>query len=121
MTKKVTLFAIFAFVATIAMPLLYAAGQEGSWTGEIIDVACHVAKGGKGSGHSECGAKCVRAGLPVGLLVGGTTYLLFSADHKPLNETLADHVGHTVTVTGAKYESAGANAIAVKDWKMAAK
>jgi hypothetical protein len=53
--------------------------------------------------------------------VGDTTYLLVSSDHKPLNATLADHVGHTVEITGEKFESAGANVITVKDWKMAGK
>jgi hypothetical protein len=55
----------------------------------------------------------------VGLLVDGTTYILVGADHKPMNEALAPHVGHTVTVTGERFESKGANMIAVKDFKMA--
>lgn len=120
MSKK--LVALFAIVAVLGLAVanLRAAGA-GSWTGEVIDVACHVSKGAKGAGHSECGAKCVKAGLPVGLLVGDTSYILISADHKPLNDTLAEHVGHTVTVTGNKFESKGANLIAVKDWKMADK
>jgi hypothetical protein len=91
----------------------------GSWTGEVVDVACLVSKSAKGAGHADCGAKCVKAGLPVGLLVGDTTYILVSADHKPMNEALAPHVGHTVTVTGDSFESKGANMIAVKDFKMA--
>jgi hypothetical protein len=109
-------FTIFALVASIGA--LYAA-NTGTWKGEVIDVACHSTKGAKGTGHMDCGAKCVKAGLPVGLLVGDTTYLLVSEDHKPLNATLAEHVGHTVEVTGEKFESAGANVITVKDWKMA--
>lgn len=117
MSKK--LIALFAIVAVLGLAVanLRAAGA-GSWTGEVIDVACHVSKGAKGASHTECGAKCVKAGLPVGLLVGDTTYILISADHKPLNDTLADHVGHTVTVNGDKFESKGANLITVKDWKM---
>ena len=93
--------------------------ESNSWTGEVIDVTCHSMKGATGAAHAECGSKCVKAGLPVGLLVSGTTYLLVGSDHKPLNATLADHVSHTVTVTGEKYETPGANVIVVKDWKMA--
>jgi hypothetical protein len=120
MSKK--LIAVVAIVAVLGLAgaRLMAAGA-GSWTGEVIDVACHASKGAKGAGHAECGAKCIKDGLPVGLLVGDTTYLLISADHKPLNATLADHVGHTITVTGDKFESNGANLITVKDWKMADK
>jgi hypothetical protein len=119
MSKKlVALFAIFAFMAVISGSLLRAADAN-SWTGEVIDVACNSSKGAHGAGHTECGSACVKNGLPVGLLVGDTTYLLVSSDHKPLNATLADHVGHTVVVTGEKFESKGANVIVVKDWKMA--
>lgn len=118
MSKKlVALFAIFAFMAVISGSLLRAEDAK-SWTGEVIDVACHSSKGAHGAGHTECGTACVKNGLPVGLLVGDTTYLLVSSDHKPLNATLADHVGHTITVTGDKYDSKGANVIVVKDWKM---
>jgi hypothetical protein len=120
MTKRVVLMAILA-VALMTTGYIAASSHTGSWTGEVVDVSCLVAKGGKGSEHADCGAKCVKAGLPVGLLVKDTVYLLISADHKSLNATLADHVSHTVTVTGAKYEHPGANVIEVKDWKMASK
>lgn len=127
MSKKViALFAIVAVISFFAAAKLKAddmkmdaKGSMGSWTGEVIDVACYASKGAKGSGHAECGKGCVKAGLPVGLLVDGTTYLLIGSDHKPMNDKLADHVTHMVTVTGTKYESAGANLIEVKDFKMA--
>jgi hypothetical protein len=117
MRKRIALVALFIFATGLAGSLLMAA--EESWTGEVIDVACHISHGAKGAGHAECGAKCVKAGLPVGLLVGKTTYLLVSSDHKALNSQLAEHVGHTITVTGEKYEANGANLITVKDFKMA--
>lgn len=120
MSKKVlAALAVFVLALGIGAALVSAASHTGSWTGEVVDVACLASKGAKGAGHSDCGSKCVKAGLPVGLLVGDTTYILVSADHKPMNETLAPHVGHTVTVTGEKFESKGANMIAVKDFKMA--
>jgi hypothetical protein len=120
MYKKIlALSAVFALLLIAGSYLLAAESGAGSWTGEVIDVTCHAAKGAMGTGHAECGSKCVKEGLPVGLLVNGTTYLLVGSDHKPLNATLADHVSHTVTVTGEKFESPGANVIVVKDWKMA--
>jgi hypothetical protein len=122
MHKKFAAYvAVMVLMAGLGVAVVNATQHEGSWTGEVIDVACHVSKGAKGSSHTECGAKCVKAGLPVGLLVGDTTYILVSADHKPLNATLAEHVGHTVSVTGTRFESKGANMITVKDWKMATK
>ena len=120
MTKKyAVIFAVLAlFVAGVSL-LRAAEGVAGSWTGEVIDVACYSTHGSKGADHMECGAKCIKSGLPVGLLVNGTTYLLINSDHTPLNEKLAAHVGHTVTVNGTKHESPGANVIVVKDWAMA--
>lgn len=123
MSKKIIALSTVLALFLVGAGYLMAAMEKsaGSWTGEVIDVACHSAKGATGSSHAECGAKCVREGLPVGLLVNGTTYLLIGSDHKPLNATLADHVSHTVTVNGEKFESPGANLIVVKDWKMASK
>src|SRR5262245_37122451 len=121
MRKRITLAAILVIVVAAAIGGSYLMAESGSWTGEVIDVACYSTHQSKGAGHMECGAKCVKSGLPVGLLVGDTTYLLVSTDHKPLNEKLAEHVGHTVTVTGEKFEAKGANVITVKDFKMAAK
>lgn len=119
MSKKIAaLFVVFASAAVLLAGLVNAA-QEGTWTGEVVDVACLVTHGAKGKDHMECGVKCVKSGLPVGLLVGDTTYLLVGPDHKPINAALADHVSHTVTVTGEKHESKGANVIVVKNWKMA--
>lgn len=117
MKKSIALVALFVFALTLSGSLLMAA--EGSWTGEVIDVACYASHGAKGAGHTECGTKCVKAGLPVGLLVGDATYLLVSANHEPMNSKLADNVGKTITVTGEKFESNGANLISVKDFKMA--
>jgi hypothetical protein len=120
MSRKTTaLLAVMVMLLGIGAGVLSAMQHQGSWTGEVIDVSCHVSKGAKGASHADCGAKCVKAGLPVGLLVGDTTYLLISADHKAMNDTLAEHVGHTVTVTGTSFESKGANLIEVKDFKMA--
>ena len=120
MSKKFAAF-LAVIVLAVGFGLVNADQNAGSWTGEIVDVACHVSKGATGASHADCGSKCVKAGLPVGLLVGDTTYILVSADHKPMNDALAPHVGHTVVVTGTKFEKPGSNLIAVKDFKMAAK
>lgn len=120
MSKKVVAaLSVLALALGIGIAVVDAMQHAGSWTGEIVDVACLVSKDAKGAGHADCGSKCVKSGLPVGLLVDGTTYILVGADHKPMNEALAPHVGHTVTVTGERFESKGANMIAVKDFKMA--
>lgn len=49
--------------------------------GEIVDLACYLARGGKGPEHATCAAKCAEMGQPIGLAASdGKTYLLM-ADH----------------------------------------
>lgn len=49
--------------------------------GEILDLACYVAHGGKGPEHAKCALKCAEQGQPIGLLADdGKVYVLF-ADH----------------------------------------
>ena len=49
--------------------------------GEIVDLACYLARGGKGPEHAACAAKCAEMGQPIGLAASdGKTYLLM-ADH----------------------------------------
>jgi hypothetical protein len=121
MKKIIALSAVFVLLLVSAGYLMAAMEMKAStWTGEIIDVTCHTAKGAAGEDHAKsCGSACVKNGLPVGLLVDGTTYILVGEHEKPLNAELAEHVGHKVTVTGQKFESPGANVIVVTKFAMA--
>jgi hypothetical protein len=116
MSKKISAFLLVLVILT-AIGSSIASAAEGSWTGEVVDVACTVSKGVSGAEHADCGSQCVKSGLPVGLMVGDTIYILVGADHKTMNESLAAHVGHNITVTGSKSESKGTNVITVKDFK----
>ncbi len=97
-------------------------GTEGSWTGEVLDLACYVAKGAKGADHAGCAKSCVKNGQPMGLLTGDGSLLLLAADHKDgapydavkdlagteaeVSGTLAERDGmKIVTVTGSKAAS----------------
>jgi hypothetical protein len=120
MSKKVcAVLAVVVLMIGIGAALAIAAEDSGTWTGEVVDVACLVAKGAHGAEHADCGSKCVKSGLPVGLMVGDTTYILIGAGHKVMNDSLAAYVGKNVTVTGTKYESKGTSVIEVKDFKTA--
>ncbi len=47
--------------------------------GEILDLACYLAKGAKGEGHAKCAESCVKAGQPMGLLtIDGKVHVLFA-------------------------------------------
>ncbi len=59
-----------------------AAGSPGvTLSGEVLDLACYIAHGGKGPEHAACAVKCAEMGQPIGLAASdGKVYLLL-ADH----------------------------------------
>ena len=80
----------------------HAEGGTQTLTGEVVDVACYLMHGDKGSGkdHADCGQKCVLGGLPVAIKSGDTLYFVVSKDHQPMNKELGPLVGHQVQVMG---------------------
>lgn len=112
--KRLTVAILAAAVAATALafaPALAAEGAKAADTtvkGEVLDLACYVAKGAKGPGHAQCAKECVKGGQPMGLLGSdGTVYLLF-ADHGDPSafDKTKDFAGHQVEITGVK-ESMG--------------
>jgi hypothetical protein len=71
-----------------------------SLTGEIVDTKCHfgVMNPGSGKVHKACAIRCIRGGIPPGLLVrdrSGTTRTLMLAGRIPL-----DRIAEPVTLRG---------------------
>ena len=92
-----------------------ATAQEQTLTGEVVDVMCYLSHGaqGQGSGHADCGKKCIKSGLPVALKVGDQLYLAAMSDHQAANGALADYAGKTVTVHGTVLDRDGQHLIAI--------
>ena len=95
------------FVLAIAAPL-FAAPE--TITGEVISLSCYT------QDKTEIGRKgytCALAtikweGNPAGILTAdGKLYQLTGAVLGKNNIKIADHIAHTVTVTGTVYEKAG--------------
>jgi len=60
-------------------------GKPVTLTGEVVDVSCYTQMGKRGEAHKACGAKCVLAGAPVGLLSAeGTLYILMPEPITPV-------------------------------------
>jgi type 1 fimbria pilin len=79
--------------------------------GEVLDMACYLDHGAHGEKHAQCAATCIESGLPVGIKgEDGKTYLLVG-EHKPLNSTLAQYAGKTITVKGKLASRDGINMI----------
>ncbi len=75
-------------------------------TGEVVDMMCYVDHGAMGDGHAKCAGKCIRGNGPVGIVSDGKAYLVVG-QHKPMNETLAEYAGKTITIKGKMAERGG--------------
>jgi hypothetical protein len=77
-------------------------------TGEVVDVSCYTQLGKRGEAHKACGAKCVLAGAPVGLVTADETlWILMPEPHHPrrdgeasIAKEYSEKMASTVTVSG---------------------
>jgi len=120
--KKYTYLGLFALLACLGLAAT-AAGDSGTWTGEVIDLACYVANGdgGKGADHAKCAKSCVKGGQPMGLLTDDGTLVLLAADHKDGKpyEALKDLAGEKAEVSGSLAERGGMSVVTVTTSKKA--
>jgi hypothetical protein len=98
---------------------------QATLTGEIVDIDClaRLGEAGRGSIHAECARECIRNGMPVGLSVGKTIYMVTLAGDgtdRSANERLAEYAGRQVEVTGRVRESNGFKVFELADVKPAA-
>ena len=95
------------------------AQQEGTWTGEVVDLVCYLTKGVTGASNKECGLTRVKNGQPMGLLTDDGTLVLLAADHKDFEpyEGLKDRVGERAQVTGTLAERDGMKVVMVATWE----
>jgi len=83
-------------------------------TGEIVDTGCYLGHGAKGADHKSCAEKCIAGGMPMGLLVGDTVYLLTMSHENadPYNEA-KKMAADMVQITGPVHERGGMKSIEV--------
>ncbi len=120
MKKPWTYLCLLALLASLGL----AAGaddQEGTWTGEILDLACYVGSGAQGADHAGCAKSCVKNGQPMGLLTDDGTLLLLAANHKDgaAFEALKDLAGEKAAVVGTLAEKDGMKVVTVNGSKAA--
>ena len=109
-------------VASLALPGV-AAGVAAEMTvkGEVVDVACSLAKkdAGKGAGHANCAMVCAKKGQPVGILTADAVYNVVGDYAANNNARMLDFVARNVIVTGEVSEKDGVKSINVKSIKLA--
>ena len=132
MRNVISMMAGGAFVVALAMPVFAGAPTmrtlhrevvtaDMTVKGEVVDVACSVAKkeAGKGAGHANCALVCAKKGQPVGILTADAVYTVIGDYAANSNAKLLDFVARNVVVTGEVTEKDGVKSINVKSIKLA--
>jgi hypothetical protein len=118
MRNLISTAAAALFVAAVAMPVLAA---DVTVKGEMVDVACSMAKkeAGHGPAHANCAMVCAKKGQPVGILTADAVYTVVGDYTANNNAKLLDFVARNVIVTGEVTEEDGVKSINVKSIKLA--
>ncbi len=105
-------FCFFAFEAN-------AQDETKTVSGEVLDMACYMAKGAHGEKHKGCAAACIKDGAPMGLLTSdGKIYLLVeNHNKKEVYAKIKEHAGEKVTVTGTASVKGGLQGLVVDELK----
>ncbi len=118
MRNLISLIATAAFVSSLVPAAL---ASDITVKGEVVDVACSLAKkeAGKGAGHANCAMVCAKKGQPVGILTPDAVYTVVGDYAAGNNAKLLDFVARTVIVIGEVTEKDGQKSINVKSIKLA--
>jgi hypothetical protein len=81
MFLALALILVVGTIATAVTAAEKAAPAGVTVSGEIVDLACYLARGGKGPEHAACAAKCAEMGQPLGLAASDGKVYLLMADH----------------------------------------
>jgi len=99
-----------------------AATKSGSWTGEILDAGCYLARGAMGPNHAECALKCAANGMPLMLLTKEGRAILLTPNHDDPDAyaQLKTMAGSMAVITGTLSERGGVRGIDVTGAQAAA-
>jgi hypothetical protein len=102
-------------MAPAAIPQPAFAQDQVTVKGEIVDLACYLAKGLKGKRHKACAELCAKKGLPIGVLTdAGDVYLLIEDHDDPgPYEAAKGLAGEQAEVSGKKFIKGGVQSIQV--------
>lgn len=92
--------------------------------GEIIDYSCYLQLGKHGTKHRDCGQKCLKNGMPIGLVTqDGKLYLLMEEEHDARRDGLTDfrkaaidHMAYVMEVSGTESVVDGQRALYVRGY-----
>jgi len=109
---------VCSFLMVLALPLsVQRASAADELVGEVLDMACYLAKGAKGPAHAACAETCAEHGMPLGLLTDDQqVYLLYPKHGKEeAFDAVKKLAGHRAKITGAKAERSGIKGMEVSE------
>jgi hypothetical protein len=111
----VSLLAVSMCLVGMGMAAAAYAQENVTVQGEILDMACYMAKGSKGAGHKPCAQMCAKKGVPIGILTdAGDVYLLLDDHNNPDPYDDAKKLaGERAEISGKKYNKQGVASIVV--------
>lgn len=106
-------------VVGIIHPTSARAQEDIAVQGEILDMACYMAKGSVGPSHKACAVLCAKKGVPIGVLTDtGEVYLLLDDHNNPDPYDDAKKLaGEHAKINGKKYNKQGVASIVVSSAK----
>ena len=118
MRQLIPMVVAVAVVTALARPAIAA---DMTVKGEVVDVACSLAKkdAGNGAAHASCAMVCAKKGQPVGILTADAVYTVVGDYTANNNAKLLDFVARHVVATGEVTEKDGVKSINVKSIKLA--
>ena len=115
----VCLFVFTGVAAALAWSAPARAQDEVTVQGEIIDMACYMAKGSRGAAHKACAQMCAKKGVPIGVLTdAGEVYLLLDDHNNPDPYDGAKKLAcERAEISGKKFSKQGVASIVVSGAK----
>jgi hypothetical protein len=111
--------ALTLMMVGVTFPTIGQAQEDVTVQGEILDMACYMAKGSKGAAHKACAVMCAKKGVPMGVLTdAGEVYLLLDDHNNPDPYDATKKLsGERAEITGKKFNKQGVASIVVSGAK----
>jgi hypothetical protein len=111
----IVVFLCAVLAAAFTWSTTAAAQEDVTVQGEIVDMACYMAKGSRGAAHKTCAQLCAKKGVPIGVLTdAGELYLLLDDHNNPDPYDDAKKLaGDRAEISGKKFSKQGVASIVV--------